>query len=711
MENPTSLNQEENKETEESERPWQGESESSPRDPDPPSPKYQEEEHRSETEPPPRMSPSWGRQSRASLSPGGITAEPGVSPSPPSPPPESHLTPHMTATIQDPDASSQVERSHSGTPDTGTPHSDPREPYSAARQSTHYARRTEKSALSQCQAPQSDLCGPGGASHDQSKQKGLRFDLLHEEESNSNCDPDQPEFGANEAAPSVLDVAVQNAKAYLLGTSTKSGLNLYDHLSNVLSKVLDERPTDAVDIIESISRDVKMARFNKKLDTLHNENEMLPAYEIAEKQKVLFLQGHLEGADSELEEEMAESVLPNVMESAYYFEQAGVGLGTDETYRVFLALKQLTDTHPIQRCRFWGKILGLEMNYIVAEVEFRDGEEEEEMGEEGVAEERDNEESDAGEGEEDELPKSLYKAPQAIPKEESRTGTNKYVYFVCNEPGRPWVKLPSVTPAQIVTARKIKKFFTGRLDAAIVSYPPFPGNESNYLRAQIARISAGTHVSPLGFYQFGEEEEEEEEAEVGRSSYEENPDFEGIQVIDLVESLANWVHHVQYILPQGRCHWFNPLQKNEEEEEEDEEKGEETDYIEPEVGPPLLTPLSEDLEIQNIPSWTTRLSSNLIPQYAIAVLRSNLWPGAYAFSNGKKFENFYVGWGHKYSVENYTPPGPPPVYQEYPSGPEITEMDDPSVEEEQAFRTTQEAVALSAEDDEETEDEDDDNDD
>ena len=45
----------------------------------------------------------------------------------------------------------------------------------------------------------------------------------------------------------------------------------------------------------------------------------------------------------------------------------------------------------------------------------------------------------------------------------------------------------------------------------VVSYPPFPGNECNYLRAQIARISAGTHISPLGFYQFDEEEEEEEE--------------------------------------------------------------------------------------------------------------------------------------------------------------------------------------------------------
>lgn len=33
--------------------------------------------------------------------------------------------------------------------------------------------------------------------------------------------------------------------------------------------------------------------------------------------------------------------------------------------------------------------------------------------------------------------------------------------------GKPWVKLPAVTPAQIVAARCIKKFFTGRLDAPV----------------------------------------------------------------------------------------------------------------------------------------------------------------------------------------------------------------------------------------------------
>ena len=79
--------------------------------------------------------------------------------------------------------------------------------------------------------------------------------------------------------------------------------------------------------------------------------------------------------------------------------------------------------------------------------------------------------------------------------------------------GDPWVKLPHVKPAQIVAARAVKKLLTGRLDAPIITFPPFPGNESNYLRAQIARISATTHISPSGYYQTPEDEEEEEEGE------------------------------------------------------------------------------------------------------------------------------------------------------------------------------------------------------
>ncbi|XP_047645606.1 radial spoke head protein 6 homolog A isoform X2 [Phacochoerus africanus] len=414
-------------------------------------------------------------------------------------------------------------------------------------------------------------------------------------------------FNIEAPEPEPRELAVQNAKAYLLQTSIKCDLSLYEHLVNLLTRILNQRPEDPLFLLESLSRTTQWEWFHSKLDTLRDDPEMQPTYEMAERQKALFSRsGGGEGGEQEMEEEVADTAVPNIMEKAFYFEQAGVGLSSDESFRIFMALKQLVEQQPIHSCRFWGKILGLSRSYLVAEVEFREGEEEgeeeevEELMEGGEVLEAHAEE----EGEEDEekvsdlIPKSTWKPPPVIPKEESRSGANKYLYFVCNEPGRPWVRLPHVTPIQIVQARKIRKFFTGRLDAPVVSYPPFPGNEANYLRAQIARISAATHISPLGFYQFGEEEgDEEEEGGAGRDSYEENPDFEGIPVLELVDSMANWVHHTQHILPQGRCTWVNPLQKTEEEEElgEEEEKADEgREEVEQEVGPPLLTPLSED---------------------------------------------------------------------------------------------------------------------
>ncbi|NWY75441.1 RSH4A protein, partial [Erithacus rubecula] len=532
--------------------------------------------------------------------------------------------------------------------------------------------------------------------------------------------PHEPGYGLDQAGyspyedeipdPETRMLAIKNAKAYLLKTSTKSGLNLYDHFANVLTKILDEQPTNAVDIIEDISKDVKCAQFRKKMDTLRDEHLILPTFQAAVKYKALFIKEGGGEEDDDLEEEMGQPSLPNVMEAAFYFEQAGIGLDKDESYYIFLALKNLINVQPIQSCRFWGKILGLEMNYIIAEVQLQEGEDDEEIedeGEEIVGEgekEDEAEEEDEQKEKEAEPPKSTYKPPPEIPKEANGTGTNKYVYFVCNEPGNPWEKLPPVTPAQIVCARKIKKFFTGRLDAPIVSFPPFPGNEANYLRAQIARISAGTHVSPTGFYQFANEDEEEEE---GADTYEENTEFEPPPVAEMVESLAMWAHHAKSILNQGRCFWINPFQKSEEDDEDEEEEEDEGEEQQEERGPPLLTLISEDEGMKDIPAWTVQTSTDLIPQYSVAILRSNRWPGAYAFASGRKFENIYFGWGHKYSPESHTPELPPPAQEEFPSGPGITETVDPTVEEEMAFRAAQEEALAEAEEGEDEELEDD----
>ncbi|XP_072293616.1 radial spoke head protein 6 homolog A-like [Eucyclogobius newberryi] len=495
-------------------------------------------------------------------------------------------------------------------------------------------------------------------------------------------------------------------KAFLMKSSTKTNTNLYDHLTQVLLKIMDERPPDVVDVFEDISREVKRAQFVNKQSTLRDMSEDDPAVTLAEQQRSLFIFPE----EQDQEDELLEPALPNLTEVGHYLEQIGVGLGRGELLKVYLALRQLVKTNALPRCRFWGKILGTESNYIIAEVEYREGEEEEdERSEEEVFGERDNEEKEDREVRDRiDIPQSTYKPPPVVPVEAPGTGTNKCVYYVSKEPGFPWTKLPSVTPAQITCARQIRKFFTGRLDAPIMSYPPFPGNEANYLRAQIARISAGTQVSPLGFYQFKEEEGFEED-ERPQDSYEVNPEFEGISAAKLSKSLSLWVHHTQHILEQGRCTWVNLTIKAEElNDEEEEEKEEEPEEAEPEIGPPLLTTLSQDAELFHTPPWTLKISSSLTPEHAVAYVRSNLWPGAYAYAFGKKFENIYIGWGLKYTGGGYSPPVPHPPQREYPSGPEITEALDPTVEEEQALKDALEEQEAAKEEMEETDEEEDD---
>ncbi|NIG58228.1 radial spoke head protein 4-like [Pontoporia blainvillei] len=261
-----------------------------------------ESEQGPETEPQPRSSPPAIPQFGAST-PVDDLVGPGVS-SPPSPSQELSSTPSPLAlVVQDLMAPWQSDKTTSVISEAGTPHFDHLEQSSDKGESTHQTCQSEGNTFHQSQQTKYHLYGPRDVSYNNSKRKELRFDIF-QEDSNSNYDLDQPESGASEVAPSVLEIAIQNAKAYLLKSSSKSGLNLYDHLSEMLTKVLDKRPENAVDIIENVSQDVKMEHFSIKLDTLQNENEMLPAYEIAEKQKALFLQGNLEGADQEMEDEI-----------------------------------------------------------------------------------------------------------------------------------------------------------------------------------------------------------------------------------------------------------------------------------------------------------------------------------------------------------------------------------------------------------------------
>ena len=61
---------------------------------------------------------------------------------------------------------------------------------------------------------------------------------------------------------------------------------------------------------------------------------------------------------------------------------------------------------------------------------------------------------------------------------------------------------------------------------------------------------------------------------------------------------------------KGRVTWYNPVGTkevfNEEDEEEEEEERNEPDEPQPEVGPPLLTPLAEDESKCRVPTDVQR---------------------------------------------------------------------------------------------------------
>ena len=108
---------------------------------------------------------------------------------------------------------------------------------------------------------------------------------------------------------------------------------------------------------------------------------------------------------------------------------------------------------------------------------------------------------------------SEYRTPVELPAEKTGHGVNRHVFFVCTDLNDEWMELPPATPHQINVSRRIKKYLTGDLDEAITSHPKFPGTEQNYLRALIARISCGAHLSPRSFHKIESNGIEGEETE------------------------------------------------------------------------------------------------------------------------------------------------------------------------------------------------------
>ncbi|KAL4167713.1 hypothetical protein KRP22_013197 [Phytophthora ramorum] len=398
---------------------------------------------------------------------------------------------------------------------------------------------------------------------------------------------------------------LEEAKAFLK-KDLPDGTNLYDHLGDVLLKIIVERPENLHETFENISTLVKQQRYlaPQQPAAVDATSELSSIKKLAQAHQENWCNVALELLKIKSEEEAAlepATGVADLLDEANMFEWAGLGFSKGETFRLSLALQRLAQTNSTVNLRFWGKLLGRGTDYYVAEGE---------------------------------LPTQY--EPEDLEAEEGAAGVNKLTYWVLKDNGAyEWVQLPPVRQEQILVARQLRRYVRGDLDAPVLGHPPFPGLEKNFLRAQIARISAGTVLCPAGYFQVTEE---------GDITPAEEPEIKA--AAELVD-LGSWTHFTKEI--NARYGRMTPLppQTNADGEEEPRE-GEE-------FAPPLRV-LSEDKPL----SWRVdRLPATLQPAVGeVAVVRSLVWPGAVSIAVGKKFLNVYVGNGVKFLSEPFQLPPP-----------------------------------------------------
>jgi radial spoke head protein 4A len=404
---------------------------------------------------------------------------------------------------------------------------------------------------------------------------------------------------------------------------------VYDHLTEVVLKLVSDQPDAALAVLETISAQVKGASFPAQAPAHRVGGEAAAAEAHAARGSYLSAQAALFGAPKPNEEGGAtgEAVQDFTDESAF-LEWAGVSFGKTGNFRLHLSLKHLAAKFPTAKnLRLFGKLLGTAHDYYVAEAVM-----------------------EAPEGEEDGAKDALGNLIQ-----KTGEGPNKFTYFVCNGVGLPWTRLPQVTPQQVSVARQVRRYLSGDLKAPVMGHPPFPGSEASYLRALIALIAAGTSVAPAGVFQAVEGDENGAIEPVAEDAAGDAPDL---------SSLDSWVHTGLALNVLGRTK-PNPPKMNDAGEEVPDENA-------PEPSAPLK-PISEDpplAEGEGGGSWEIRvgpvtgLPEGEAPK-GVTVLRSLRFPGAVTVGVGKKSTSLYVGYGHEVSLKAYAPALPPKLPEEF----------------------------------------------
>jgi radial spoke head protein 4A len=336
---------------------------------------------------------------------------------------------------------------------------------------------------------------------------------------------------------------------------------------------------------------------------------------------------------SPTEEDGGTAKFPNLPEEFGLLEWAGFGLGKAEVYRLYLSIKKLAEkTSELEVIRFFGRFTTLGAPYYVVEC--------------------------PNNTEEDEAP------PLDI--QEGVDGANKYMYLVSQTLAvDSWIQLPNVTCKQVMTSSSIKRFLSGRLEEEVACFPPFPGkgnifgNEKNLLRAQIARISGATLISPSGYFNLSDE------GTVERAEVEELKTRFPTSAFSLCKS-ESWKHHERELNSLGRATEYPAP----EDAEEDAPPSEESKV-------PVSPPLSDI----NATAWSLRVCPGCAAatSTSMVIAKSLKWPGAVAIASPRSFICAYFGNGLMFSEKRFCPLLPSMIQQEGLLA-DFTEESDPAVD-------------------------------
>lgn len=188
----------------------------------------------------------------------------------------------------------------------------------------------------------------------------------------------------NEEGLPSLKKDLQNSILFLQQCGASGGDSLFDHLSNVISKVIDERPKNVVDYFEQFSERVRLETFRMDESLLEKGYKEPQRLVIAQKLLPKLIEKSkqpIKDAADEEEETLEQSMddeegdviyheppARDLCELQFYWNLLGIGFPREEVFSIVCSVAKLKKTNPtMASCRFWGKMLGLKNDYYIVE--------------------------------------------------------------------------------------------------------------------------------------------------------------------------------------------------------------------------------------------------------------------------------------------------------------------------------------------------------